>query len=116
MACRNSKFWQFRHYIDNKIFRDWKEVKEYDILFFGAIYLGIRKHLYNLLTNTTHKDRFRVRVIGLGEGLSREQLSQEINKSWMTVVGRVDQFGNWFVKKYFEAAMSRSIPLGNYPE
>jgi hypothetical protein len=109
------------HHIDENKFKDWGLEKTCDIFIYGNCQkqrYPFRYRVVNLLKK--YNDKFKL-VFWDGEmaknyfkfnpKISNENLSKQINQSWMTLCSR--SYQNALLGKYFETSMSGSCVLGN---
>lgn len=118
---KDMRWCKFGYYIDENVFKDWDEEKEYDILMYGNVHNKIyplRNRLYVLLNNS---ERFNVKTIPYSSRLrkakmlvSGKELAKLINKSWMTISTKASI--DAFLQKYYEIAMSKSAVCGDFPD
>lgn len=107
------------HFIDNNIFKNWKEEKIYDILIYGSLdekIYPLRNKIYQLLKNNSE---FKIKILqhpGYSsnfKGYTETELSKIINQSWLTVC--TSSINQSFLKKYIEVVFSHSFIIGNIP-
>lgn len=109
------------HHIDCNKFKDWGLEKEFDIFIFGNCKSNrypFRNRLLKILE--TLKDEYKIcfwndlmsrNYFKFNPKISNENLSKQINKSWLTICTK--SYADVLLGKYFETSMSRSCILGN---
>lgn len=111
------------HHIDSSKFKDWELEKEYDIFIFGNCKSNrypFRNRILKILE--MNKDNYKIcfwndlmsrNYFKFNDKISNENLSKQINKSWLTVCTK--SYADVLLGKYFETSMSKSCVLGNMP-
>lgn len=117
--CPNIHIIWIPHYIDETIFTDRNNKKQFDILLFGnnnKTHYPFRFRVIELLLN--NKDIFNIYHIPriknyfkFNKNISNENLSNIINKCWMTLC--TSSKYDFLLGKYFETSMSGSVIFGN---
>lgn len=100
------------HHIDPRETRDYQLDKEHDILIFGATNKStypFRARLKNILLRTN----FKIKYIPTKGAIYDEELSKELNKSWIAVATKSNF--DYLVRKYFEISASKCVVAGNMP-
>lgn len=109
------------HHIDQNKFKDWEYEKEFDIFIFGNCRSNrypFRNRLVKILESL--KDKYNIcfwndlmsrNYFKFNPKISNENLSKQINKSWLTICTK--SYADVLLGKYFETSMSNSCVLGN---
>ena len=109
------------HHIDENKFKDYELEKEYDIFIFGNCKSNrypFRNRLLKILEEL--KDKYKIcfwndlmskNYFKFNNKISNENLSKQINKSWLTICTK--SYADILVGKYMETSMSGSCILGN---
>lgn len=111
------------HHIDQHKFKNWNLTKNIDIFIFGNCKSNrypFRNRLVKILESIKHKynicfwnDIMSKNYFKFNPKISNENLSKQINKSWLTICTR--SYADILVGKYMETSMSCSCILGNMP-
>jgi hypothetical protein len=102
---------------DHEIYKDWGCAKEIDLLFYGSCgpAYPFRSRLRAILEGLRRSDRsLRVMIVDPEKPVMLEDLSRLINRAWLTISTQ-SRYG-WFLRKYVEIPMSRSVVAGDLPE
>ena len=105
------------HHINTNIFKNYLLEKEYDILLYGSTYHKIYSLRYKIM-KALQKSNLNYKIIPQPSwdslDNSNEELSREINKSFITIAdGSIYEYS---VCKYFEIAASNSVVAGDQPK
>jgi hypothetical protein len=105
----NTNYYHVPLCIDSNYYKDYKYKKIYDIIYFGSILSDypLRKRFKNIINKLINLG-IKVKYI---ENLYDDDLSKEINKSYMGLVSK-SSF-DYLLCKYFEISMSKCTLLGN---
>lgn len=111
------------HHIDENIFKNWELEKDCDIFIYGnckSARYPFRNKILNILKKLDSEKKCKIvfwndlmsrNYFRYNAGISNENLSQQINKSWLTVC--TCSYADALLGKYFETSMSNSCVLGN---
>lgn len=109
------------HHIDETKFKNWELEKEFDIFIFGNCRgnrYPFRNRILKILESLKEKykicfwnDLMSRNYFKFNKKISNENLSKQINKSWLTVCTR--SYADALLGKYMETSMSSSCVLGN---
>jgi len=108
----NKHFHYMPHHVNQKIYKDLKIEKEYDVLFYGNLnpkFYPERKQLLNLLRQGSIKLK---ELPYSKDAITGHELAKEINKARFAVV--TPSILGYTVAKYFEIPMCGTIPIGEH--
>ena len=108
------KFYLTNHHVPRNIFHPIKVQKDIDILIYGWTNSNVypfRDRLKNIIVGLQEKIGIKVCIVERNESMPIEKdLAVLINRSWISVA-TLSNF-SYLVRKYFEIASCRSVPLG----
>ncbi|ADO67276.1 hypothetical protein crov243 [Cafeteria roenbergensis virus] len=117
----NIKLFHIPHHIDETKFKNWKLNKEYDIFIFGNCkknrypfrnrLLKILEELQQVYKICFWNDIMSKNYFKFNKNISNENLSKQINKSWLTICTK--SYADVLLGKYMETSMSASCILGD---
>lgn len=118
---RNQRFIDYPHYIDTRIFKNYRAKKTHDIILYGctnpAVY-PFRYRLYNLINRCK---KFRILYIPFPGYFIKnnrsittgKKLAKMINKAYIGIV--TPSIHDYFLKKYMEIPACYTMVAGNIP-
>lgn len=111
------------HHIDENKFKDWDQEKDCDIFIYGNCKVNrypFRHRILRLLKSIDEEKKYKIvfwndlmsrNYFRFNNKISNENLSKQINRSWLTVC--TCSYADALLGKYFETSMSKSCVLGN---
>lgn len=118
---RGIRFVNYPHYVDTNIFKNYKQIKTYDIVLYGCLTKNVypfRNRLFNLIHGC---QKFKVLYIPFpgyyvknrNSVICGEKLARMINKAYIGIA--TSSICDYFIKKYIEIPACNTMIAGNIP-